>query len=190
MVCQECEGISRDAKVDYCQLEGHWVFSKQHDGVGAGAMAGTSDEALRAALEHASTAALGYTQRVECKTMPAVVARPKVPWTRQMPYGTKRYAMPVTMDGNTSSSAAVDCLGRRNGPAAEERWMSDIVVIAEGRQQTMEWEREVRVSTCDEAVIARMRMDFRRDHMHLRPRPGSHGDVTASGASTQWTARP
>ena len=190
MVCQECEGISRDAKVDYCQTEGHWVFSKQHDGVGAGAMEGTSDEALRAALEHASTAALGYAQRVECKTMPAVVARPKVPWTRQMPYGTKRYAVPVMMDGNISSSAAVDCLGQRNGPAAEERWMSDIVVIAEGRQQNMEWEREVRVSTWDEAVIARMRMDFKRDYMHLRPRPGSHGDVTASGDSTQWIARP
>ena len=48
-VLQELEGIGRRAKIRYCKLHGHWPFSQQHDGVGIGAMHGTSPETLRAA---------------------------------------------------------------------------------------------------------------------------------------------
>jgi hypothetical protein len=49
---QEGEGIGRAAKVDYCQTHGHWVTSKQHDGIVAGATQGMDAVGLRCCESH------------------------------------------------------------------------------------------------------------------------------------------
>ena len=73
----EAEGISREAKVDWCQRNGHAVLSLQHDGIVVALTGGAHRPTVRASLQAASERALGYAQGASIKPpeLPAGVAR-------------------------------------------------------------------------------------------------------------------
>ena len=66
-VFQHHEGQSRMAKQVRAQHDGHSVINLQHDGVFVRMMRGANVQAVRAALQEASTAAVGYEQCVTIK---------------------------------------------------------------------------------------------------------------------------
>ena len=97
---QECEGISRMAKMRWADWNGHTWFSLEHDGLGVG-LSGNIDEkdAARAATEWSSKA-LGYTQIVNAKPMPTHDQGEKWAWARQ-----KRAPKVVTIPATKQSES-------------------------------------------------------------------------------------
>ena len=66
---QECEAMSRNAKISWAEREGCKWISLQHDGVVIGLRAGMTKEEACVGLTSACGAALGYRQPVEVKEM-------------------------------------------------------------------------------------------------------------------------
>ena len=66
-VLQEAEGLSRAAKLWYCNLKGHRVHNLQHDGIVASTTRQVAPAELARALTRVTTRALGYDQPVEAK---------------------------------------------------------------------------------------------------------------------------
>ena len=188
-VLQECEGIGRAAKVDYCRAHGHWVMSKQHDGIVAGATCGMSAEALRLQLERTTTAALGYHQHVTSKDIPTRIQRAKVPWERQWPYDTEFQRVEMTNTDRRERSQSAACLGRAQGPMQSQQWEGEVTLImnesARGRGGI--WVREFVIGRWEDAAVQRLHMDMQRGYVHVHPRIESNGARTGSGASTAWT---
>ena len=185
-VLQEREGISRHAKIRYCQLHGHWAFSQQHDGVGIGATQDEDAEALRAALEHSTAAALGYAQKVTREPMPASMVRPRVPWGREWPYDVQKLCVPGVADGHAGSAALIAALGNQQGPAHAQQWEHDTVVITRGQPQTRSWARTITVDSWSVAAVAGLHMEARRNYTHVLRRDGTMGAFTREGNSTAW----
>jgi len=67
-VLQECEGISRRAKLAWCETTGAKPLNLQHDGVVIMLPNNRSDvDAVTADIQRHCSALLGYTQRLEVK---------------------------------------------------------------------------------------------------------------------------
>ena len=187
-VLQECEGISRNAKIRHCTLHGHWAFSKQHDGVGAGALCDTDRETLRAQLEHASSAALGYAQKVTAASMPASMTRPAVPWERQWPYDAQKNFVDGLPDDLVENAEMIATLRKHEGPGRSLQWEHDTTTIMLDRPSSRSWTRSFTVDTWDDAAIHRLCMEARRAYTHIVDRPGVAGARTRAGHSTAWEA--
>ena len=185
-VLQEREGIGRHAKLRYCQIHGHWAFSQQHDGVGIGAMHDTDTEALRAALEQSTAAALGYAQRVTASPMPARLARSRVPWEREWPYDAQKKFVPGVADGHDGSAALITALKSRQGPAHAGQWDHDMVVVTRGQPSTRSWTRTFTVDSWNDAAVASICMEARRNYTHVLRMDGVMGAFTEDGQRTAW----
>jgi hypothetical protein len=68
-VWQEAEGISREAKLQWCVRAGHVVHNLQHDGCIIAPRAGARADEVAAQLRRACSHSLGYDQPVEVKAM-------------------------------------------------------------------------------------------------------------------------
>ena len=191
-VLQECEGIGRAAKVDYCHAHGHWIMSKQHDGVVAGATCGMDSDSLRLQLEHATTAALGYRQHVTVKDMPARITRAKLPWERQWPYGTEYQTIEIDDADRAERGHVSACLAHLQGPAQSQQWEGEVTLIMDEsmRGRGGIWVRELVVDRWKDAAVRRLHMDMHRGYVHVHPRVESNGAYTGRGASTAWVRRP
>ena len=66
-VCQEAEGFSREAKLAWCEENGHHPCNLQHDGVVVAISSKATPEAVRRNLREAGERRLGYCQPVEIK---------------------------------------------------------------------------------------------------------------------------
>ena len=66
---QEAEGISREAKLQWCVRAGHVVHNLQHDGCIIAPRDGARADEVAAQLRRACSHALGYDQPVEVKAM-------------------------------------------------------------------------------------------------------------------------
>ena len=153
----------------------------------AGVTQGLCADDMRAQLETATTAALGYHQTVTVKDMPALIMRGSVAWQRQWPYGTQYHSIAIGAPRHAEHcQAAAACLTSAQGPTHTQRWVGDMALImgASERGKGESCIREFEVTAWDDATLKRLHIDIRREYVNVMPRVGSYGARTEDGAST------
>ena len=118
--------------------------------------------------------------------MPARLARSRVPWEREWPYDAQKNFVPGVADGHDGSAALITALKSRQGPAHAGQWDHDMVVVTRGQPSTRSWTRTFTVDSWNDAAVASICMEARRNYTHVLRMDGVMGAFTEDGQRTAW----